>query len=81
MRAPIEDPFHYNHGLEYCVQVMRHGDTKWSEAMEWVTKETAIANCRKLVEEGFMQKVRCVRVSRYPPWPICSVHYYREIER
>lgn len=47
--------------------------------MEWVTKETAIANCRKLAEDGYMQKIRCVRVSRYPPWPVCSVHYYREL--
>lgn len=73
-----EDPFKFDNGLEYAVQVVRSGDTRWVNVMVWVSKETAIANCRKLAQEGFMPKIRCVRLSRYPPWAICSVHYYRE---
>ncbi len=81
MKEPIDDPFKYDHGQEYFVQVVRQGQVNWETVMEWVTKETAITNCRKLVEDGFMDVVRCVRVSRYPPWPICSVHYYREMSK
>jgi hypothetical protein len=73
-----EDPFKFDNGLEYAVQVMRGGDNRWSTIMVWVTHRTAIDNCRKLAQEGFMQKIRCVRLSRYPPWSVCSVHYYRE---
>lgn len=72
------DPFKYDHGQEYAVQVIRHGSTQWETLMDWVTLQTAISNCRKLSEEGFMWQIRCVRKSRYPPWPVCSVHYFRE---
>lgn len=74
----LEDPFTFDLGLEYAVQVMRSGSLQWDTVMQWVTKETAIANCRKLAGDGFMHIVRCVRLSRYPPWSICSVHYYWE---
>lgn len=73
-----QDPFKFDHGLEYAVQVVRYGQTRWDTVMEWVTLDTAIDNCRKLAQDGFMQQIRCVRKSRYPPWSICSVHYYRE---
>lgn len=73
-----EDPFKFDNGLDYAVQVVRGGDTRWVNVMAWVTLETAITNCRKLAQDGFMAKVRCVKLSRYPPWSICSVHYYRE---
>lgn len=75
------DPFKFDHGLEYAVQIIRHGQTQWETVMDWVTHETAIANCRKLSQDDFMWKIRCIRKSRYPPWPVCSVHYFRENER
>jgi len=74
------DPFKFNLGLEYAVQIVRGGDNKWVNVMEWVSLETALMNCRKLAQGNFMSKIRCVRLSRYPPWPICSVHYYREFK-
>jgi hypothetical protein len=82
IEAPLvgfgEDPFKFEDGLEYAVQVVRSGDTRWTNVMVWVSQRTAIDNCRKLVQDGFMSKIRCVRLSRYPPWSVCSVHYYRE---
>jgi hypothetical protein len=84
IEAPLvgfdEDPFKFNDGLEYAVQVVRSGDTRWTNVMVWVSQRTAIDNCRKLAQDGFMSKIRCVRLSRYPPWSVCSVHYYRETE-
>jgi hypothetical protein len=84
IEAPLvgfdEDPFKFDEGLEYAVQVVRSGDTRWTNVMVWVSQRTAIDNCRKLVQDGFMAKIRCVRLSRYPPWSVCSVHYYRESE-
>jgi hypothetical protein len=73
-----EDPFKFGEGLEYAVQVIRSGSLQWSTIMVWVSHATAMDNCRKLAQDGFMSKIRCVRLSRYPPWSICSVHYYRE---
>ena len=82
IEAPLvgfdEDPFKFDDGLEYAVQVVRSGDTRWTNVMVWVSQRTAIDNCRKLAQDGFMSKIRCVRLSRYPPWSVCSVHYYRE---
>jgi len=84
IEAPLvgfdEDPFKFNDELEYAVQVVRSGDTRWTNVMVWVSQRTAIDNCRKLAQDGFMSKIRCVRLSRYPPWSVCSVHYYRETE-
>lgn len=76
-----DDPFKYDHGLEYAVQIKRSGELDWKFSMQWVTKDTAIVNCKKLVEESFMEAVRCVRQSRYPPWGICSVHFFWENKR
>jgi hypothetical protein len=73
-----DDPFHFADGLDFAVQIIRGDETKWSTIMEWISLETALNNCRKLAQEGFMSKIRCVKKSRYPPWPVCSVHYYRE---
>jgi hypothetical protein len=74
----LEDPFKFDHGLEYAVQIKRNGELNWQFAMQWVTKDTAIMNCKKLVDDGFMRSIRCVRLSRYPPWAICSVHFFWE---
>lgn len=76
-----EDPFKIEEGLDYAVQFKREPNEKWGTAMEWVTLQTAVSNCRKMAEEGFMQAIRCVKKSRYPPWPVCSVHYYWEERR
>lgn len=72
------DPFKFGPGLEYAVQYLRPDSKQWQTAMEWVTQETAMSNAKKLAGDGFMAAVRCVRLSRYPPWSVQSVHYYWE---
>lgn len=72
------DPFKFDHGLEFAVQYLREDSTQWQLAMEWVTQATAMSNAKKLAGDAFMKAVRCVRLSRYPPWSVQSVHYYWE---
>lgn len=78
IKDDLFDPFKFDHGLEYAVQYKRESGDRWSTAMEWVTQDTALANSKKLVSDGIMVAVRCVRLSRYPPWSVQSVHYYWE---
>lgn len=78
IKDDLFDPFKFDHGLEYAVQILRTDSTQWQTTMEWVTQATAMYNAKKLASEGFMDAVRCVRLSRYPPWSVQSVHYYWE---
>lgn len=78
IKDELFDPFKFDHGLEYAVHYLRQNSKEWQIAMEWVTQETAMSNAKKLAGDDFVEVVRCVRLSRYPPWSVQSVHYYWE---